>query len=228
MARPTGGPGKGRVELHPAVPGGSLRNSRFTRGRALSGVPGWGLRTHSGTALRHREENRTAGAPGRVPGRQPSSPRRPGPGREQEAAFWGGFERGTQPGGRRGVPSRGTCRPTPSPPGLIWFPHPQRPSRTRGRGRGPVESRPLLPTGRGLKRRAGAGGGAGGKGGPRGAPSTRGQPLPAARVGGERPRPGEVDAHPARTKDPHPRPRKAALRERGRAAPRRPLAPPWN
>lgn len=234
MARPTGGPGKGRVELQPAVPGGSLRGWVYSRKGVLSegaglGSPGslWDRSrapTEESAPARSRRAGYLAGSHPRHAALDLGSSR--------EAAFWGGFERCTQPGGRRGVPSRGDLQKAdslPAQPHLVFSSAETK--QDKGGEGGPCRgARPLL-----TKAAASSAGrtreeGLGGKGRHSGRP-----PPPEANPSQQPewvesgPAPGEVDAHPAETKGPPSRPRKAALREGGRA-PRRgqPLAPPWN
>ena len=202
MARPAGGPRKGRVELQPAVPGGSLRGWVYSRrGAAGAGgghfprVPGWSLPAHAGTALGHpRRRAHRPRAAGRgawraaIPATPPWTWARAG-------RPWGGFGRNTRPGvgGRRGEfpvggPAESRLPPRPASSG---FPIRRDRAGQRGRGRALSRSPPPAHKGRGLERGADAGGGAGGGGQTlRAPPSSRGQPLPAARGGAERPRPG--------------------------------------
>lgn len=209
MARPTGGPGKGRVELQPAVPGGSLGGG-FTRGRGrFPRVPGWGLRAHSGTALGHpRRRAHRPGAAGRGTWRAAILATPPWTwaraGRPPSGAASNGAP---SPGGGAGFPAGGTCRkPTPSPPSLIWFSHPQRPSRTKGAREGPVEEpapcsqrpRPQARGGRGRR-------GWGGRADTRGAPLHQRPTPPSSQSGWRAAQPrGRWTRTLRRPKDPHP------------------------
>ena len=125
MARPTGGPGKGRVELQPAVPGCSLRGWVYSRRGAFRGCRARVSRFKLGPLSGTHGGKRTGREPqGGVPGGQPPPPRRPGPGREQGGRLLGRL-RTEHParGATQGVPSRGDPQKAdslPAQPHLVF------------------------------------------------------------------------------------------------------------
>ena len=234
MARPTGGPGKGRVELQPAVPGCSLRGWVYSRRGAFRGCRARVSRFKLGPLSGTHGGKRTGREPqGGVPGGQPPPPRRPGPGREQGGRLLGRL-RTEHParGATQGVPSRGDPQKAdslPAQPHLVFSS--AETEQDKGGEGGPCRgARPLLT------KAAASSAGRTREEGLRGKGRHSGRPPPAEAnpsqqpEGVERgPAPGEVDAHPAETKGPPSHPPKAALRVRGPALRGgRPLAPPWN
>lgn len=181
---------------------------RSTFRGCLAGVSRLTLGALSGT---HGAERTGREPQGGGPGGPPSPPRRPGPGREQGGR--GAASDGTPgPGlgcGAGGLPAGGTRRkPTPSPPSLIWFSHPQRPSRTKGAREGPVEepapcSQRPRPRARGGRGRRGWGGG--GRADTPGAPLQQ-RPTPPSSQRGcrEAQTRGTWTRTPRRPKDSHP------------------------
>lgn len=192
---------------------GLLEEGRFRGCRA--GVSGLTL-----GPLRHpRRRAHRPGAAGRGTWRAAIPRRRPGPGREEAGSRLLGRLRTEHParggaGFPAGEPAESRLPPRPASSGFLIR---RDQAGQRGRGEGLSRSRPLLTKAAASSAGADAGGGLG-EGQTSGRPSTRGQPLPAARVGGERPRPGGGGRAPCETKGPPSRPRKAALR--GAGAPR--------
>lgn len=171
MARPAGGPGKDESSFSQLFQAGHL-GMGSSEGRGFPRDPGWGLWAHPKSALPMAaelsapERSRAAGAgrgawqgairatPSRDRGarREAASRRSSGPG------HWSGNCAG---GPQEGHPQK--TDPLPRPP-ASGFPICRDRAGQGGEGGPSGEARPPAHKGRGLERRADAGGGAGGKG----------------------------------------------------------------